>query len=608
MAGIKHFFSPTLFLRFFLTGIYTMGLTGQGMAAFEGAVTGLIEGSYTYTDQDQAGQKSSTRTFGEQYQLRFSRPLFDPRLGSFSAGGSFAEDQTDNSYRIAQGQGHTYVMKDYNFNLSLLPMSNPLTLYGLRSFQDDRFNLESHNSVDTYGFGWALNNIGPLPRVGVNGVHTAYNSSSMGQFPVSQSDYLTVDTGGKAGNYNLGARYLYNQTKTENLGDTWGHGVNLNMNGSVTPALNMGSYANLTTRGGNVSGANYFMENAAGVNLNYNPNKFWDGSYRADYIESPGDTAYRRYLNALGLNFHPTGKLDLFNNAQISVFDTGTGSTDSLFGSSAVNYRPSFGLTVTGGAGGGMTRVEAGGVETRNYFGSANGNVSYLKVLPLIRVTGGAGASLGKNHSPDQGETTDITTSVSGGVDNTQTNLIHVAVNGSFTQINRETPVFSGQQRETRISTNAETRNFRDLIFYADTLMTSLGITYVQTTGFGLDGQSLSEDIQAQYQFLGAFSLIGAYSHLEYVQAVYDNTVNTASINLLSQFRVWRTALWTVNLKELYTDASITQSQKTFDGSSRLTQQIGLMSLSAEYQFLQTETSQIQSVNQMFMVRAVRPF
>lgn len=602
---MKIIFGPFFLTAFAILGTFGLFFPAKGIAALNGGLSGSIEGAYLYQDFDRDGVKSSSRGIEQRYNLRISENLLDSRLGFISGGVSWTDDQT--SYSGETDQARRSILKDYNINLSLLPMISPLTLFAQKTERENQFDLTLRDTITTYGFGWYYSPV-YLPRIGINGIHTTYSSDQSGLFPNTETDFLTVETGGRWRDYNLSARYLYNQSQGDTEGSTWAHGVNLNLNGALTRSLTVGLYGSYASRGGNVSGMNFFQENALGANLYYNPNRFMDGNLRFDFNESPGTVDFKRYLTSGGLNFHFTGKLDWFNSGQITRFESGSSQTDSLFASSTLNYRPIFGLNLSAGVGGGETQITGGGFSSTSKQWTGNGSVSYFKAFPLLRLNGGYAGSYAWNHSELLGESTDTTHTISGGIDNTQTAYLHVGLNGSMTIVNRTVPSQSDDQHETRISATADTHYFRNLIFFNDTLLLDGTVTYLDVTGFGVAGETLSEDFHATYQFLSMFSLLGYYSHIDYPVGYYGGNSNIWSLEGMGTVRPWINGLWTFGLRDLINEREDQYTQKTLDGQTKLSHQLGRLTLSTEYHYLKSETGPINAVSQQFLVRAIRPF
>ncbi len=591
------------FLRLFLI-LGMIGFEGELEKGY-GVLNGAIEGAYVYTENDAGGIKTSTHGIEQRYNLRTYNNLWDSRLGSFSGGVSWADDQT--SYSAPINDSRRNLVKDYNLSFSLLPRVSPLTVYAQKTDRETRFSTLSHDTVATYGFSWIYSSA-VFPRIGINGAHTSLSTDQAGVLPASDTDYLMVDSGGKLGSYNLSARYLYDQTKDPAGNATWSHGVNLNLNGEITRALTMGAYANLATRGGTLPGIGFYQENGAGMNLYYLPNRYWDSNLRADFNETPGSNNFKRSLFSGGLNLHPTQKLDWSNGIQYSKFEAGTSQSQTVYGNTGANFRPFFGLNLNGGFSGGMTQVAGGGLSSNSHFGLVNGSVSYFKVLQAIRVTTGYAGSHGENVSGTLGKSSDSTHSFSAGIDNTRTEVVHVGLNGSLTLVNRSVPSRSENERETRVSATADSRYFRDFIFYNDLLLLDGTVTYYDVTGIGLEGETLSEDFHLNYQFLNMFTLMGAYSHIDYPYGSYGNRIQTASLGFLGTIRPWMNGLWTFDLKGIFTGNEKLSEQQTFDAHTRLSQQIGLLSVTADYDYLRNEIGSNLTVSQQVMFRAIRSF
>jgi hypothetical protein len=606
---VQKIFRPFFFSALLILGVTSLIDPERGSAALlNGALNGSIEGAYIYNDIDQNGTKSSTRSIEQRYNLRYSENLLDPRLGLFAAGINWVDDQT--SYSGTSDQPRRYIIKDYNINLSLFPMISPLTLFAQKTERENQFDFISHDTITTYGFGWFYSPL-YLPRIGINGSHTTYTSDLAGLFPTSDTDVLTVDTGGRWREYNLSARYLFNQTNDTVNGSNWSHGVNLNLNGAVTRALTLGAYANYATRGGTASGMNFFQENALGMNFYYLPNKYWDSNLRLDFNEAPGMGDFKRYLISGGLNFHPTGKLDIFNNGQFARFETGSSQTDSLFANSAWSYRPLFGVTVAAGLGGGGTKLTGGGVSSKNMQGTANWSGIFLRTFSSFSARGSIGysGSTTKYDSDLLGQSSDLINAFTASLDNTRIDYIHVGLNGSWTSIDRNVPAQSNVQQETRISLTADSHFFRNLFFFNDSLLLDATLTDLDVSGYGgASGESLSEDFHGTYQFLGIFTLIGAYSHLTYPAGYYGGNANIASVDFTGTLRPWENGTWTFDLKELVNDREDQYNQKTSEGGTKISHQLGRLTLSTEYDYLRNEAGPTVTVSQQFMVRAIRPF
>ncbi|MBI1818712.1 MAG: hypothetical protein HYR81_00080 [Nitrospirae bacterium] len=570
-----------------------------------GALNGALEGAYVYTENDAGGIKTSTHGIEQRYNLRVFNNLWDPRLGSFSGGVNWADDQT--SYSAPIDDSRRNLVKDYNLNFSLLPRFSPLTVYAQKTDRENRFSTVSHDTVSTYGFSWMVSSA-VFPRIGINGAHTSLSTDQAGVLPASDIDYLMVDTGGRLGSYHLSARYLYDQTKDPVGNATWSHGVNLNLNGAITRALTLGAYANLATRGGNLPGVGFYQENGAGMNLYYLPNRYWDSNLRADFNESPGSNNFKRSLFSGGLNLHPTEKLDWSNGAQYSRFEAGTSQTQTVYANTGANYRPFFGLNLNGGISGGITQVTGGGLSSRSHFDLVNWSASYFKVLQAIRLTTGYGGSLGENTSEMLGKSSDSTHSFSAGIDNTQTQIVHAGLNGSLTLVNRSVPTRSENEIETRLSATADSRYFRDFIFYNDLLLLDGTVTYYHVSGIGLEGETISEEAHANYQFLNMFTLLGSYLHIDYPHGSYQSSTQTASLGFLGTIRPWINGLWTFDLKGIFNGSESLTGQQTYDAHTRLSHQIGLLSVTADYDYLRNEIGSILNVSQQVMFRAIRSF
>ncbi|MHB8482532.1 MAG: hypothetical protein ACYDBV_07335 [Nitrospiria bacterium] len=595
---------------FFLSTLI-FGATGliypqKSLALLNGALTGSIETAYLNEDMDQGGIKSSSQGIEQRYNLKYSQNLLDPRLGYFSSGISYVDDQT--SFSGPADQARRYILKDYNINLSLLPMISPVTFFAQKTERENQFDMTIHDTISTYGFAW---NYAPsyLPRLGVNASHTTYSSDLLGLFPTTDTDFLTLETGGLWRGYNISARYLYNQTKGAAEGNSWSHGINLNLNGAITQALTLGAYANYATQGGTASGMNFFQENDLGLNLFYLPSKYWDGNLRFDFNQAPGPVNFQRYLMSGGLNFHPTGNLDILNSGQYTRFETGASRTDSIFANSALNWRPFFGLTLAGSLGAGVTKITGGGISSTSKQGLANWSATYFKTLTLLRINGGYAGNVAQNDSNLLGRSTDTTHAFSLGVDNTQTEYIHVGVNGSLTQIYRTVPSQSDDQKETRLSATADSHYFRNLVFYNDSMLLDGTLTYLDVAGFGtVSGPTVSEDFHATYQFLNMFTLLGAYSHIAYPEGFYGGNANIASLDFMGTLSPWENGLWTFSLKDLVDQREDQYNQTTLDAQTKLSHQLGLLTLSTEYNYLKNDAGPMTTTSQQFLVRAIRPF
>ena len=575
-------------------------------ALLNGALTGSIEAAYTYLDMNQDGVKSGSRSIEQRYSLRYSEELLDSRIGLFTAGVNWVDDQT--SYSGMPEDSARYTIRDYNLNLSLLPLISPLTLYAQRTERENQFDMLTRDTLSTYGFGWTYLPAN-LPRIGINGSHSTYSSDEAGLFPTLQTDFLTIDTGGKWQNYNVTARYLYNQTEDTVNGNTWSHGVNLNLSGAITKELSVGSYLNYATRGGNAAGMNYFQENGIGVSLYYLPSKFWDASARFDMDQAPGEGDFTRTTAGGGLNFHPVSQLDVYNNGQISRFESTDSQTDSVFGSSSLIYRPAFGWTLTGGAGAGYTLIEGGGIEAKSDQVTLNSSLTYYRSLTYVHLTGGVSGSYARNDSNLIGLDTDRLLSITGGIDNTQTQYIHVGLSGSLTSINRDVPAESDDQKETRIALTGDTHYFRNLFIYNDSLTLDGTLTYLDVTGYGTDtGRTLSEEFHGNYQFLGTFNLIGSLSHYTYPTGYYGGNSTIASLDFTGAVRPWNNGNLTFDFKELANQRDDQYTQKTFEADGKLSHQIGRLTLSTEYTYLRNEVGPTETTSQEFLVRAIRTF
>ncbi|MFI5303300.1 MAG: hypothetical protein ACHQYP_00770 [Nitrospiria bacterium] len=606
---VKEIFRPFFLCALFILGVTELTHPEEVTASLlNGALTGSIEGDYLYNSMDQNGARSTSRGIDQRYSLAFTENLLDSRLGVFSAGLNWVNDQT--SYSGQPEQATLEIVKDYNFSLSLLPMTSPVILFAQKTEQENQFDFVYHNTISTYGFGWVYSPLN-LPRFGINATHSSYTSDQIGFFPTSETNFLTLDTGGKWHNYNLSARYLYNQTDDSINGSYWSHGINLSLNGLISKGLTVGAYGNYATRGGTESGLNFYQENALGVNFFYVPNKFTDSNLALDYNEAPGMGDFKRFLTSGGMNFHPTGKFDILNSAQVTKYDTDASQTDSVFANSSLSYRPFFGINIAAGLGGGETTISSGGITSKNTQGTANWSGTYFKTFSSIAAKGGLGysGSVSKDDSDQLGESSDLSHSFTGSLDNTRTDYVHVGLNGSWTSIDHNVPGQSSDLVETRISGTADTHFFRNLVFNNDSLLVDGTLTYLNVGGYGaVSGETYSEDFHGTYQFLGVFTLIGAFSHLNYPSGYFGGNANIASLNFTGTLQPWQNGVWTFGLNELENDREDQYDQKTSQANTKISHQLGRLNLSAEFVYLRSEAGPTVTVSQQVVARLIRPF
>jgi hypothetical protein len=577
---------------------------------------GSLQVSYSLTRTETESSETENRTFGQRYSLNASGDLL--RFGGYRVDISWFNDDTTTKTEIAgflsTEQDREITILDYRLSFDLFPTRSPLSLTAEQINRKNEVGITTEERLNIFGANWILN-LRQLPRVVLNYQRSSLDSQTEG---AGTGDFTTqaatIQTDGSIQNTRISAGYQFSETDLEVGGTFRSQGLNLNVNSQLTTSLMMIATARYTTTRTparvTVPGVNLFQERGGGLAVIYRPPLYWwDGSVSYNYSESPFLEDLRSHVLQGNLNLRPTPRVDANTSLRFMRFTLSDSVVTSEATNASVNYRPLFGLSTGLGAGVALTST-SNATDTDTLSQNYRYNINYFRPWRFLQYHAGYNLTYGLSDTrPDGPESEDLSNSVNVGVDNTNTRVVHVGSNAVFTHIQRTADSEDSDQTAYNLNLNADSSYFRNLIRRGDSLTLKAGASYSNSTGIGIEGPITRFNSSAAYVWFGLSADIG-YGIENYPDEVF-----------LDRQRIFGTVQWliyvirdlrvTLGAKNTFEDNRFRDDVNRFEGNVQTTYQLGVMTLSLQYQRLVTDITgenESRTTSDAIYAQATRPF
>jgi hypothetical protein len=492
---------------------------------------GSADLSYGHIRTTQEEDVTETHFLQQRYNLHNFGEIIDPRIGTFSLGGTFLSQDTETSGPFTD---QNFNFTDYSVGLNLFPYLSPFSFYAQRTTRSNQLDVVVKDTITTYGANWSLS-IPRLPRLALSYNQSELKANDPDRLPDTLSRYFNAESSGRIGETTVIGRYQFNQTDVARIdGDVDsidGHAVNLNTESRLSSALSLSTFARYADVGGtNAPGLTFAQERAVGASLFYTPSIYWDTHARIEYAETPDTIDFNR-LNAFwSASIRPTELLDMVTSIRYFQFEVNDTTTSSPFADYNLNYRPFFGLSTGLGGSWGWTQTEGNGAELSSFYQRYRGYVNYTRSVEILRYSasytlsyGTADTSRDNLPGPQEDDLTDLMNTLTLGVENTQIRIVHIALMYTFNDINRDGPTVQEEddQNAHTFQVNVDSSYFRGLILRDDSLFLQGSTSLTRIEGFGPRGNSFLFDARGSYYFLGGGLLAAGWTRQDYPEGFY---------------------------------------------------------------------------------------
>lgn len=575
---------------------------------------GLADLTYSHYVIHQNGSETKVGTLQQRYSLRGLTDLWDPRLGTFAATGTFLDEQVDTQGIVSNQR--TDIL-DYSFFLNLFPRWTPLSLFYQKVSRDITSQafpgLTPETNTTTFIANWDL----PLrrfPRVHLNYSQTELKSDPALIGPDQRTQVAGVDTEGQWKDTRLSTRYQYSTVHGKGGFSGTSHAGNVNIEQVITPSLTArlhGSYSqNATSIGPSFPGVTFFQEKSAGATLFYRSRGIKlppvDGTLGYDYSENPlkGSTTFRRHTAVTNWNIRPLRELDLFANARYLLFDIDPTQTRSYFGSTGASWRPFFNFQTGINLSQGRTDI-SGPTSSHTTFGNYNYFLSYTKTVHVLRLSGTGNIGYSSTET-NQSSTSSLLESITLSAENTNIRIAHGAVAYTVSAIDQTVDGTNTENRadndqiENRVQVNADSSYFRNLVLFGSARYSAI------TGDVGVVGSSTAEDARATYYIWRGLSVSAGYLREDFTSAIFHDRQSTFEeaqwVYLLGRGAV------TLNGKHSVDDFDTLPTSRSLEGRSSFSYQVGRLFLNAEYRVTREERGESTVRTNAYFLRASRAF
>jgi len=573
--------------------------------------------SYSYTDF--AHENSTVSSLGQQYQVGLFGDM--ARVGNYRADVIWLEQDI----RLQDvDERNRYNVTDYRLNLGLFPQWSPLTLNREQIVR--RNDLEFGNvsytlkdRIDTFGGNWVIN-MARIPRLVANYQQSKLRADSGNDFLTRAA---TVYTDTSIGVTRISAGYQFTQTDSSTSDTTTSNGVNLDTNSQLNTSLTLLVYGRYTsshlantavpsqlTTGVPSPGVSFFQERSYGGSLIYRPHlNWWDGMVGYDFTENPYFNDFKSQSVQGSANLRYNEKTDSSFSARYLKYDITNSTVDTESADATINYRPIFGLTTGLSGNGGITTTRTAGFQnTDNTFQHYQYNIDYTRPWQLIQYRAAYQASYGVSDTTPTGfNSRDLGNTVSFGLDNTNTEIVHLSLNALFNDVQRITDSVKSEQTSYAVQLQGDSNYYRNVLLMGDGLtLRGLG-SYADSTGFGIEGRVMSAEAGANYQTVVGLNANGTYRIDNYPTSVLlDRQLFIGQLQyvtyLIANLNVMASARGTLEDNRYRSDVGV------MEGIFTLNYIIGKLTVTAQFQQVETRTSGDRYGTRALTAQATRPF
>jgi len=575
--------------------------------------------STTFSDTQINNSNSTITSLNQQYGLFVFGDAY--RLGGYRADVSWL-DQSSNLDQT--NQKSRFNVTDYRLTFNLFPVWSPLNLSAQHVERKSDLSLggasvTSQDHIDSLGANWVVN-LQKIPRTVFNFQQSRLNSDSGTNYLTRTFTVLSDTT---IGTTYLSGGYQFSMADTNTSSPSTSNGVNLDTNTQLTTSLTLTAYGRYAQRhipenvaaiplvpGGPTAGVSFFQERSLGTSLIYRPPLYWwDGMASYNYIETPffNDFKSQSVLGVANLRYdEKTDSTFDGRYLHISVTDS---TINSESADATLNYRPIFGLTSTLAGTAGLTNTTATAApSTNNLFQQYRYNITYARPWQLIQYRTSYQVTYGaSNTNPTGVDSRDLGNYITLGADNTNTEIVHVGFNTTYSNIQRTTDSILTNQSTYLLQLYGDSSYYRNLVLNGDSMFLRGSANYSDTTGFGIAGKVTSADASANYTTLIGLLVNATYRIEKYpAELLLDRQIFTGLVQYSTYLINNLNLLATV--KDTEEDNRFRPDVNMFEGDILLNYQIGLLILGMQYQDIETRTSGDKYGTHSIMLRASRSF
>lgn len=546
---------------------------------------------------------SSTSTFDQRYNLGATGDV--GRLGNYRADATWFDERLspDNT------EDTRFIIKDYRVGVNLLPTISPLSLQAERIDRSTETTETSDETITIYSANWLLD-LRSLPRLNFNAQRSVLDT---GSGPELETNTAGVQADGTIQDTRLAAAYQYSHSDF-GPGGTRTHGLNLNVSTQLTANLLFNGdarYSSSRTPATVISpGINVFQERSIGLSLSYRPPLYWwDASTAYNYTENPFFEDFKSHVLQGNANLRPSDRIDSAANARLLRFSVESSEVQALSGDLAANYRPTFGINTGAGVAAGRTDTESSSGDTDTFFHNYRGNIAYYRSLERFQYRAGYNVGLGFSDTDPGVKSTDLANTVSVGADNTNTEIIHVGMDATYSNVQRKTGDEETEQNTVLVVATAESSYFRSLLLRGDQLTLRSSVSASQSSGFGIAGRTVLFDALANYNIRQGLFAAAGYAYDDYPTEVRLDRQTYFVQGGYTAYVLQYMSL-TLSGKQTWEDNRYQTDVARSELNAGAVYQLGLFTLRGDYllQITDLEDGIGRITSQLWFVRATRTF
>lgn len=578
--------------------------------------------STTFSKTDLGSTSTSINSFGQQYNIGLFGDFY--RLGNYRADVTWL-DQVVNLEDA--NQKNRFNVTDYRLSMGLFPLWSPLNLSREQIVRKTDLEMggvsaTTKDRVDSMGANWVINSA-RLPRLVLNYQQSELKPDTGNKLTTRAASAYTDATMGAT---HVAAGYQFSESDISGPDSkpTTSHGINLDANSQLTTSLSFiafGRYTSThlpesalpvsqTTTGASAPGISFFQERSYGTSLVYRPPLYWwDGLVSYNYSENPFFNDFKSQSVLGGANLRYNEKTDSAFGARylnISITDS---TINSESADASLNYRPIFGLTTGLGGNAGLTSVHTTGTEnTDSLFQHYLYNINYSRPWQLIQYRASYQIAYGVSDTQPTGfNSRDLGNSISLGLDNTNTQIVHVGLSTTYSDIQRIADSVKTEQSTYVVQLAADSSYFKELIMGGDRLALRAAANYSDTSGFGVEGRTKSGDLAANYNTVIGISVNATYRIEDYPKEL---RLDRQSVTVQVQYVTYLISNMNLllSVKDNYEDNRYRSDINLLEENLTLNYLIGKLTLGLQYQEVNTQTSGDRYGTRSMMARASRAF
>ncbi|MEK6684629.1 MAG: hypothetical protein AABY46_08230 [Nitrospirota bacterium] len=567
--------------------------------------------STTFSETESGSRDTSVNSFGQQYSLRLFGDFY--RLGGYSTDISWLEQVVN--YPDAD-QTNRFGVTDYRFSVNLFPQWLPMDLSRARSARETDLeiggvSMTTRDHVDSTAAHAAIRATRFLPQMVLNYQQSELTADSGSEFLSRAASAFTDTTLGAA---RVSAGYQFSETDTNASSPTTSHGVNLDVSSQVTPGLTVVGFGRYSSSRlseiATAPGVSFFQDRSFGASAVYSPPLYWwDGLVAYNYNENPVFNDFKSQSVQSSARLRYNEKTDSAFGARYLQFSITDSTIQSESVDASLNYRPFFGLTTGLGGNAGLTAAQTAGEEdTDSLFQHYQYNINYNRPWKFLQYRASYQVGYGLSDTQPTGvQSVDLANGVSMGVDNTNTRIVHVGLNTTYSHIQRVSESVGTEQSSYLIALTADSSYFTELILAGDRLDLRASLNSLDSTGIGVVGRTSSGDLTANYSTRIGLSVNTAYRIADYPTELQLDR-QTFSVQAQYATHVIRNMNFRLSVRDFFEDNRYRPDANLLEENLSLNYQLGKLAFVLTYQEVGTRTSGDRYGSRSLTARASRTF